>query len=204
VKGIPNDGMNVKMARKSKDAAHGLWLMLKINAALAQGKRLRDFAQNTFCVPPDADMKNYLVAHICFLEAGRREDSGDFAGCVAIYNSIDLECLPGFYRNSALLDVLYYAIVHQPDAALAEEIMARKGIAKFLARTKTPAMLRISAAYAFYRKGNRTEGRKQLEKAIKVNNSTPNRGIAAMEADQLALLEAKFAEEEAQNDHPWH
>jgi hypothetical protein len=194
--GVPNDGKNIMLALRSEESSRAFWRMLKYNAEVMDGKRPRDFGEDDFSLPPDADTSNYLIAYIRILEADRLLDLERTEEAVAILQSLPLEQMPLYYRNSVLAELLFYHTAHTLDIDKANEIYGRKKMKGYLSRIRQPGIIRPLAAYQFFVLRDPAEGRKTLVDAKSVNEHFPYHGIANAEADRLTFLEKRFAEAE--------
>jgi len=192
--GVPNDGKNVVLAKRSEEAANAFWRMFKYSAETADGKRPRDFDENFFTLSPNADMSNYIIASIRALEADRLWDLGREGEAMAVYQSLPLEQMPLYYRNAVLAEMLFYYSACERNDEKANEIYSRKKMKEFLNRIRQPSIIRSLAAYQFFIENNREAGQKTLTDAKTANEQFTYPGLVAAEADRLAFLEKKFME----------
>ena len=191
--GLPNDGMNLLQALRSKDARRGFYLVLRVNSDLMGGKRLRDFDEQIFAVGDDANLNNYFVANIINLEASRLYDMGEYEQMLEQFKRLNLNKLQAFYRNNFKSDIAYYYIVHAPDFGKARQICQGEKMRAYLKLNMPPAM-RVSAAYEYFVNGNREAGRAILAKARKELEAYPNAGARIMESDYCDMLEQKMGQ----------
>lgn len=189
--GVPNDGYNVYCALKSKEAKHGFFVMLKTNEETVQGKRYRDYSSQAFEVDDQADLKNIFIVNLLTLQAARLYDLGKYDESIAVYDKVDLNALPLFYRNSIYLDFLYYYIIHNPSSEKARDLHSKKKMASFL-KMGIPTCTRVDAAYEFFINGDKEKGEALLESAKKQLSSFPNDGVVAMEGEYIADLENRM------------
>lgn len=185
--GLPNDGMNILMALRSKAAKHGLYVMLWSNHQLMEGKRFSELDPAAFEIGEEVDRRNYLAAYPVFCQASYLYDVGRYAESIAVMDWPQVRKLPRYYRGSADLDALYFYCVHQRDAEKARAIYADKGVKKLLA-AGAPTYMRIAAAYDFFILEDEAKGRAGAEKAMAALDTYENPGIVRMERDYLADL----------------
>ncbi|MDR0523833.1 MAG: hypothetical protein LBG62_05380 [Candidatus Methanoplasma sp.] len=192
--GTLNDGKKRSCASRSPEAARCLWMILRITAGVIDGKRIRDFDASDFELPEGADRYNPLVAILGMMGADRLCGAGGRREVIAVYESTPMDRLPASYRNAALCELLFHYSAVEPDAVKARAIYERSGMKAFLKRVAMPGTLRTLAAYRFFVEGDREAGLKALAAAKDANAKFPHPGIAAAEAETLALLEGRIAE----------
>ncbi len=185
---IPNDGMNVVKALQSPQARHGLYVMMLVNDDMISGKRFRDYDERFFTVPDTADLRNYFAAYILLCDAARLYDCGLYEACIEKYNTLPLNELPPYYRNSVNLDYLYHYCVHRPDHDKARELYAQRDMKKYL-NAPLPMVSRALTAYEFFVCGDREKAGEYLKKAKAQIDSFPSKGFQMMETDYLTHLE---------------
>jgi hypothetical protein len=193
--GIPNDGMNVWTATRSKEAANAMLMMLLVNSEMAEGKRYRDYDEGDFALSPSADRANYLIAWVAMAQAERLSELRRFDEAIAVLKGLPLDRLPAYYRNMALTEFLYYYTVLCPDEARARALYGRRGMKRFL-RMRLPGLTRVLAAYVFFIEGDRAEGRRLLERAEAESAAFPNKGVVAVESEWLGDLRQRFGDAE--------
>jgi len=191
--GTPNDGLNVAMALKSKEAKHCLFLILFVNGELSNGKRYQDFDDGIFALSQFADLSNFLVANIVMQESARLYDKGEFNKSFEQNERIDLDKLPTYYRNFVLMDYLYHYLVHRFDVEKAREIYIDKKL-KPLLNLKLPQITRVTSAYEYFINNDREKARLLLERAKNEAENYPNKGISIMEQDYCLALEKLIGE----------
>lgn len=188
---VPNDGYNVLSASRSEDAKHGFYRMLRANHEVVLGKRYREFSSEDFFVPGTADTGNIFVANLCILEAARLFDLGLYDQSLAVYNRLNIDRLPMYYRNSINIDFLYYYTVLRPDPGMARLIRSQKNMTRIL-NMGNPSCTRVNAAYEYFIGGNRQKGLQLLNTAKKQQSTYPSKGVALMEGEYITALEKSF------------
>lgn len=191
---LPNDGMNVWMASRTKAGKHGLYCIFKFNQLLMEGMRYRDMNINDFIfiVGDDAVKSNFMDMYPIFCQAAYYYDRGELEKSIACYDHIDLKSMQKYYRNSAYIDYLYYYIICTHDYDKAKEIYNHKGIKKLL-NIPVPTYMRILAAYEYYVLDNHEKSRELLGKAKIALQNHENKGIAIMEQSYIIELEELMA-----------
>lgn len=188
---LPNDGMNIVMALRSKEAKRGFYLMLFTNNEMARGKRYRDFEPELFSVVETADLTNYCVAYAVMCEAARLYDIGEYDESVKQYDRLNLDKLQPYYRSAIMLDILYYYILHKPDFDKARKIYTDKRIKPFL-KMRSPGTTRVLSAYEYFVNADKKKAKRLLDRAKADTANFPNIGIRLMEQEYLAELENNY------------
>ncbi|WP_099205961.1 M50 family metallopeptidase [Scatolibacter rhodanostii] len=186
-----NDGRNILKALQSKRAKHGMYILLKVNAEMAEGKRLRDYNETDFTLCDDDDFTNDFVYSLAVYAAGRFEDLGEHDKMIKIYDRLDLKKLPAFYANAVRADYLYYYIIHNPDYEKAKELYQTKKFSKFL-KMPLPSIFRTQLAYDYFVLGEKEKARDNLPKLEELVKNTPSKGTQLLEQDALDFLKQKI------------
>ncbi|MCL2107457.1 MAG: GNAT family N-acetyltransferase [Oscillospiraceae bacterium] len=179
---LPNDGANLKEAKKSAEAARGLYLMLKTNAEKAAGKQIEDYPEDAFAFHENADFSNYCVVNIVFLRAGQLENSGRFGESYAALLRADVSGLPRYFGVLVLLELMFHELVHFGDEAsvsLARERIDGKSKDKMLQkllRMKHPGFMPYQAAKAAFLDGDEARARALSSRARELAPSLQNPG----------------------------
>lgn len=188
---IPNDGYNIKSARKSEEAKHGFYMMLHANSEMASGKRLRDFSDTDFKVSDNCDQTNIFIINLIIWEAARLYDLGKYEESINVYRNVNVDPMPMYYRNNIYADHLYYYTVHNPDYELAKHYRNMNKMSNFL-NLGIPTCTRIRAAYEYFVNNNKIQGKTLLETAKKQIPSMGNSGLEKMESDYVNYLYKLF------------
>lgn len=188
---IPNDGMNVQEAKKSPDAKHGFYLLLKTNALFCEGLRPRDLDPEILELDDQADRTNYLVANIVNLQASRLIDMGRYRDAVTLYEKIDLSKVHVFYRSEFKTDILYYFLIYDFDSDKAKDLYSDPNMERVL-KLDVPNHYRVLSAYSCFIENDMDKARKYLEKAKNSIKKYPNKGLMLMENDLITALESKM------------
>jgi hypothetical protein len=186
---MPNDGYNIYKATRSPEAAHGIYIMLHVNAETAVGKRYRDYDESEFTVTGEADLTNIFIAYIIMCEAARLYDLGRYADSISALQRIPVGKMQLYYRNSIFTEFIYDALVRNPDIEKAKALYAKKGMDRLM-RVGMPTILRVQTAYSFFAKNDKAEAEDYLNKAKASLNTFENKGVCIMEADYIRELEA--------------
>ena len=196
--GIPNDGRNIKEAKKSADAKHGFYMMFKANAEMSEGKRLTDFAEDAFTVSACADVNNFLVSQMLLLRAGQLEESGAYEQSYQVLSQPAVEKLPPFYSGQFLLGLMFHELVYFGDelsVKRARERMEAKSkdtIFVKLLTMKHPAFVPYHAAKAAFLDNDIAKARELIEQARKLNYLQQNSGSEYSVTLMLDKLESRL------------
>ncbi|NLB91231.1 MAG: hypothetical protein GX786_08460 [Clostridiales bacterium] len=190
-KNIPNDGANVKEAKKSADAKHGLFVMLTIAKHFADGKILSDFEEEFFTVTPEADKNNYFVAYLIAAKAEWLFDKKRNEEGFTLLSSLKeehLQALPNYYQQSIYADYLYYYSAIAPDKEKAKRYYANPKLQKLL-KMEDLSFLLVKATYIIYIGKDFVEGRKLIEKIKRNLPLYPYRGVASEKEREMLILQ---------------
>lgn len=175
ISGVPNDGMNQKTARKSKQAQYGFYLMLYTNYQLTKGKRFKDFDEKMFKIEDSLDLNNYLECYILMCEADRLSELGKKSESIEVLNIIDVEKLPKAYKSMVFHSKILYYFVYNKDFKKAEELYNDKDFQKFL-KLNFPINNLVKATYEYFVNEDKKATDKYLAKEKKIALSYPNIG----------------------------
>lgn len=195
---IPNDGANIREARRSAEAAHGLYLMLRVNGALADGAHLTDFPEGMFAVSETADLSNYLIANTMLLRASQLDESGSPDESYRTLLRIRADKLPSFYAAQVTLNLMFFELVH--DGGEAAVALARKRIEskqkdkqfQKILNMRHPAFLSFQAAKAAFLDNDTDKAQALTAQARELNAALPNPGERHSNALMLERLEEKM------------
>ena len=193
--GVPNDGMNVFEALRSKEAKHGLFLALFLNGERIAGKRMRDYDDEIFAVGESADFGNYLVAYTVMCEAERLYDMGEYDKSLEQYERINAGKLPAFYSASVNFSLIYHYVMHKPDFEKAKKIYADKKTGVFLkvfVKLNIPSVMRVLAAYECFVNEDKEKSMTYLRQAEKAMETQANSGGTVMEKEYILDLKRKM------------
>lgn len=120
---IQNDGMNVKSMKNHPDMEDALYLQLKVNAELSDGKRITEYNKEELELPGYAEKTNLLIASVRLLAYNRELALHNYEEAEHMLCSME-EALEEYSMpilNSLRMERLFFSILnHQP----AEEIAA--------------------------------------------------------------------------------
>ena len=188
----PNDGANILEALKSKEATYALYKMFDIHAKMMNGQTLRDFELHEFELSENADLDNYLIAYMLMINVAWLMSHGKYEKALTEYLRLDLEKIPNYYRDAAMMDLVYLYTVYVPDYEQARKLHDDKRLrAKW--KMKFPSTLRILAAYHFFVLKDKLGAMKLLESAKEAVITLPNKGDKKMEMNELTSLEKKIS-----------
>jgi hypothetical protein len=201
---MPNDGRNIQETRESADAKHGSYLMLQVNAEMAEGKLITDYPPETFYINENADTGNYNVAYVLLLGASRYEELGEYARMREVLSRIDIARLPMIYKIQVYMPLLFEDLVILDNY---ESVERAKSFLNFIendpsegkAWKKTFSMKHATfmpyyAAKVAMIDGNFDEAKKILEEAKKMMPTLQNPGNEHSLMIVIERLEKKIAE----------
>lgn len=144
--GIPNDGKNCLLCKKSRENQKAFYLQLKINAMMSDGVLLKDIPEEMFAVGQDGNL-NALFCTIRLMEFCRhlqKEDEEEAKACLLSMEQA-IEKLPVAFVNSIDLERLYFMLL---DKAPLEEIASYYAVLQpVLLQNKDISVLRVKYVY---------------------------------------------------------
>lgn len=111
--GISNDAYNVRQMRRDVGCRRAVAAMLRANAMLQQGRRIKDMPKELFKQSEITDYSNPLQLSPMLLEASRRLDAGDIEGAFELYDSLyqHHDSLLRLYRLEVKCELLYICLI---------------------------------------------------------------------------------------------
>lgn len=189
----PNDGLNIKMTRKSEEGKWGLYVQLKVNSLLSRGLTLMDIDESYFYLDEKADTSNYLVAYIISLKADRYFEIGEPKKAIELYDELEIDKLSNFYKYNILSDILYYYLVYDLNPDKVEEMLKDKGFEKHL-QLELPINKRIKIAYEYFIKKDYEKAGKLIIDLKETTKNYYNKGSRIMEEKKIKELEDMMGE----------
>ena len=111
--GISNDAYNMLQMRRDVGCRRAVAAMLRANALLQQGTRIKDMPGELFEQSEITDYSNPLQLSPVLLEASRRLDAGDTDGAFELYDSLyqHHDSLLRLYRLEVKCELLYICLI---------------------------------------------------------------------------------------------
>jgi hypothetical protein len=137
---VPNDGTNIREAKKSKDAQRAFYLMLKVNYEQQNGKFTETYPEDTFILPENADLKNFLTSYVIFFRSEQLQNLGRYEEAAAetfriVGDNELLKATPMFYSFQFVMDYAFVQAVNLNDKEKAEKAIENfKSLSKVHAR----------------------------------------------------------------------
>ena len=189
--GMPSDTLNAITASNSDDAKHGMYMMLRVEYELMNGKRYRDYDSNIFRINNEANLSNYFIAYILMLEAYRLIDLKLYSDAIVEYSKIDLEKLPVAYSGEIKASLMFCYAIHDSNKKRLGELFEEKEIVTLL-KSSGFSFSKCLAIYEYFIAGNKAEAEKWIDRAKKEASNYPNKGQRIMELDRIKQLERTF------------
>lgn len=192
VGGLPNDGLNARMIRRSNAIRRMLWVQLKVNALYSRGRRLREMPDGWFSIPEGADLANPMYATVAMFDVWRQIECRDFEAADALL--LRLHACSGrmieLFRLEISADRMFTAAMLRRPKREIRRILTERA-AKYLA---ADARHNISHALELYVWERFVEGdaAKAAARAEEIRRALPRhhaRGEAADCAELLAWME---------------
>ena len=150
IQGMPNDGYNALCLRGDLAARRAIWAQLAINAAQAEGRRLRELPAAWFALPGDAGPDDPLKGAVWVCRYSRLLDEGRYDEAAALRQKL-LEGgakLAAVHKYSLEADKAFFQIVNgQTEEGLAA--LQGRELRAFLRQMKTyPGLVLVQYAAA--------------------------------------------------------
>lgn len=193
IQGMPNDGYNALCLRGDKAARRAIWAQLAINAAQAEGRRLKDLPADWFELPDGAGPDDPLKGAVWVCRYSRLMDEGRYEEAAALREKLLAggAKLAAVHRYSLEADRAFFQLLEgQTEAGLAA--LQDKQLRAFLKQMKSNpgvVLVRYGAALAAGKTEEAARQRKALDKALA---AWPYSGDAAAVRELLVLAESKL------------
>lgn len=188
---VDNDGYNALSMGKTAGALRGLWLQLKINELLTEGKRLKDMPEEWFEKPSEDEMKNSMMAAVEAMRCNRLLDAMELEEAnKAIEEVIEGENgMVGIQKMLLQIDQIFCEIFCERR----EEVLNRmkeKELSQFMkAMKKFPSVIRTQYAYALLIEQDKKKAEKLKQQFEKIMKNHPYEGEVESEWELIRLCE---------------
>ena len=192
---VPNDGANVKEARKSDDAKHGLYLLLKSNADMSKGKLLSAYDENIFMVSENADINNYFAANNILLHSAQLEEQESYNESYSELQRLNLSALPPYYRYNVILTLMFHELVYFNDIEKARERIENLAKDKLFHKLLTmvhPSFIPFNAAKIGLLDNDTAKARELIAQARELIPTLQNPGVEHSVSLMLNKLESRI------------
>lgn len=195
-RGVSNDGMNVRMIRKSPEARHAFWVQLRVYGELASGRRLRDMPRGWFSLSAGADMRNSILAHIGVMRCAFLHDRGvyDAAEILASYLVCNVDSLPETVKNDLRCELLFYELIGRQRDAEIQRLYTPRLEKHIRATSAHIARRRLMYAYALLYRCDPAAAAAELAAFNRAAARHPYSAEVAAERESLAHIEDLAAE----------
>jgi hypothetical protein len=196
--GYPNDGKNFIEAKRSPDAKHGFYMLLKSNSEMSKGKRLSDYDEDAFYVNENADKSNHFVAMMIIMRSSQLEEIGDFRQSYRELQRLDLSKLPPIYGHQVIFSMIFHELVYfgdEPSVNCARERFESKIEDKLfqnLLKMKHSSMMLIKAAIKAFLDNDVDNAWEFIGQARKLMSSLQNPGMEYSIGLAIDRLEARL------------
>ena len=196
--GFPNDGRNIVEAKKSADAEHGMYALLKTNSEMSKGKRLSDYDEAAFSVSENADINNHFVAMLIMMRSSQLEEKGEFRQSYRELKRLEHSDLSPIYKNQLIMSLIFHELVYfedDPSYNSARERMESKAndkMFKNLLKMKYPNFILVQAAIKAFLDKDTDKARELIAQARELTPSLQNPGMEYSIMLALDRLEARL------------
>ncbi|MBQ8389284.1 MAG: hypothetical protein IJX46_10210 [Clostridia bacterium] len=147
---VDNDGYNAFALSKNPQAVKAFWVQLKVVEQTSNGVRLKDMPKEWFEFPPDAAMKNSMVAAEGVFACNRLMDEGKFKAAAArMDHMLKIDSgMVDLHRNLLICDRIYTELIGDNKRDVIEAMLTLE-LQRFMrAMKKFPSVLRTQYAIA--------------------------------------------------------
>lgn len=190
---VDNDGYNALSLGKNKDAMRGLWLQLKVNEQLSEGKRLKEMPDEWFTVPKDEAMGNSMVAAVGALACNRLMDQNRYEEADSLMaHMLEIDSgMVGVHRNLLICDLMCCEMIgHNRREVIGEmDTLELRGFMKSM--KKYPSVIRTRYLYALLVERDTKKAASCLESFEKVAKTYPYPNEILSEREMIAIAQGK-------------
>ncbi len=186
--GVPNDGMNLKEASKSKEAKQAFYIMLNTNEKIIRGKSIGMFDEHYFDVHDESDLNNYLILYSQLLKASCLYEKGRVDDCFDLLKHLSRFKMPSYYRLMLEMILFEIYLMDKQNFLQAKRLYNQKPFQKLL-KANIPTMSRLLAAYYFLVCDDIKKANTYLSEAKKMNKHYYMVGIKLVEDQAIKKLE---------------
>ena len=187
---VDNDGKNILSIRKSPAARRAFWLQLRVNAAQAEGLRLRDMPEDCFSVPGDETSESSIVAAVAVLRAQRLMDEHRFDESAALMEQLcSQSALP--YQSILKIELAFLALLGVGEESVIDALDSREMQNYMKAMRNNPSVIRTQYALALLRDHDTAAANKYRAAFDRVAARYPYPAEIENERELLALVDQK-------------
>ena len=171
---VNNDGYNVLLLLKNKEAVYAFWLQMKINEALLLGTSLKDMNKNWFKID-DNNLNNSMINTIKVYNCNRLLDEKKFEK--AYYEMDKLlesdQKIVDIHRNLLILDCIYCEIILKNNDKYLKKYHDNL-LQRFISSMKNyPSILRVNYVYSLLIEKNNVKAEKIMNTFNKIRINYP-------------------------------
>lgn len=194
--GIDNDGANLRTLLRRRETRRDIWLQLKVNEAMVQGRRLRDLPEEWFQLPTMEVMDNALTAGTALMYFGRLMDEHRFAEARELATRLLAQArgLADIQRLLLGLDRYFLDLLEDPATVGDGPSFAPALKRLYKAIAGHPSVLRTQYAKALLVEKDETAAAELRRKFELIRAKTPDQGDLADEAELMDLARDRARE----------
>lgn len=194
---VDNDGRNALSLGENKDTMAALWLQLKVNAELANGKRLKELPDEWFTVPSDEAMGNSLVAAVGVFACNRLLDQNRYPDAARLAEHL-LEIdsgMPGVHRHMLTCDLLCCEMISENRREIIDRLYTQE-LKAFMRSMKTSvSVIRTQYIYALLVSQDAKDAASQLERFEAMKKTYPYPRDILSDCELIAAAQKKAERE---------
>ncbi len=190
---ITNDGKNILGISKSKNAMESFWRMLKVNALLNEGIRIKDMPTELFVKPNEEDLLNNITVTDGYTYAVRLIDNHKFEEAkdyIEYLLNTDTDLI-GIHKSLLKSELIYCYLVIGDFEAI--DTLLDKNLLTFFKKAKNlPPILRVQYLLALLKEKDFSKSEEYLKNFEKVAKSYPVVADIEGEYDLIEYAKNKF------------
>ena len=194
---INSDGSNTLELRRSKDAARGFWVQLKVNSAQARGLWLKEMPEDWFRLPDREAMKGSLAASVGVMAAVRLMEQERFYEAEVLMERLLTEATGtvGVHRGRLGCDRICCELLTENRPERLAALLDKEQTRQMTVLRRQLSTLRTWYMLALLRDGDREKAEKYRTQFEKLAKNYPYPAELDSERRLIALADEKYKEE---------
>lgn len=195
INGMVNDGYNILMLKRDKTARRSTAVMLRVNALLTQGVRMKEMPYEWFVLPEDADLSNASNATIRIMEGNWFFDKLQFEEAKTCYETLlqDSVGLLEIHKLELQCELLFFELIGLQREEVIKELYTRK-LKSYIKTMSSVYINKKRLQYVLCLYERRADWEKELEtiyqEAVKLGETYPIQAEVESEMEVFDFLRA--------------
>lgn len=192
--GVDNDGHNIMVLSKNREARKAFWRQLYINGLITKGTRLKDMPEEWFSLPENANLNNGIISSMGVFACSRAIDEMDFQKAREIGNTMleNSDGLMGIHRNLLCCELLFCEMIGENRKEEVDRLYTKE-LKKFIKVTAAYlSTIRLMYAYYLFIEQDEEKAEKQLVAFEKASRFYPHECEVKGERELLSYVQKKY------------